>query len=196
MTRRDEILRAAVKLFRAHGIDGVGIDAIGAAVGMSGPALYRHFPGGKPELLAAAFEAAGVQLLAALEAGEGDATAEERLAAVVDGYVEVALGSSDLIGLYLDEAHALPARLRQRLAEGLRDYLDHWAALVLEARPGLAPDQAELLAHGAVAMVNAAVQRPSRLARARQRDLLRALALDVLLVTPVPATAPRGAPHG
>lgn len=188
-------MRAAVRLFRAHGIDGVGIDAIGAAVGMSGPALYRHFPGGKPELLSAAFDAAGRQLLAALEKGGAGAAPEARLAGVVDGYVELALGSSDLIGLYLDEAHALPADLRQRLDEVQRTYLGHWARLLLEARPGLHPERAALLAHAALAMVNAAVQRPSRLARARRRDLLRGLALDVLLTTPAPATTARGGPH-
>lgn len=201
MTRREEILRAAVRLFRAQGIDGVGIDAIGAAVGVSGPALYRHFPGGKPELLDAAFEAAGSRLRAALGASSDDVTPEQRLAGVVENYVDVALSSSDLVGLYLDEADALPPRLRQRLTEVRRDHLGLWSSLLAEARPGLAPAHAELLARAAVAAVNAAVQRPSRLPRARRRDLLRALALDVLLATPTgrrghaPARSPRGGPR-
>src|SRR5207248_6741914 len=41
--RREQILAAAAELFAHHGFHGVGIDDIGAAVGISGPALYRHF---------------------------------------------------------------------------------------------------------------------------------------------------------
>src|ERR1700742_3779558 len=42
-SRREQILAAAAELFAHHGFHGVGIDDIGAAVGISGPALYRHF---------------------------------------------------------------------------------------------------------------------------------------------------------
>src|SRR6266496_4344902 len=42
-TRREQILAAAAELFARHDFHGVGIDDIGAAVGVSGPALYRHF---------------------------------------------------------------------------------------------------------------------------------------------------------
>ena len=42
-TRREQILAAAAELFARHGFHGVGIDDIGSAVGISGPALYRHF---------------------------------------------------------------------------------------------------------------------------------------------------------
>src|SRR3984885_11556690 len=43
--RRAEILTAAAALFARRGFHGVSIDDIGAAVGMSGPGIYRHFPG-------------------------------------------------------------------------------------------------------------------------------------------------------
>ena len=42
-TRREQILTAAAGKFARHGFRGVGIDDIGAAVGITGPALYRHF---------------------------------------------------------------------------------------------------------------------------------------------------------
>ncbi|MFI5953914.1 TetR/AcrR family transcriptional regulator [Cryptosporangium sp. NPDC051539] len=41
--RRTEILAAAARLFRRRGFAQVGIDDIGAEVGLSGPALYRYF---------------------------------------------------------------------------------------------------------------------------------------------------------
>src|ERR1700747_1088686 len=43
--RREEILTAAAALFARRGFHGVSIDDIGSAAGMSGPGIYRHFPG-------------------------------------------------------------------------------------------------------------------------------------------------------
>ena len=43
--RREEILTAAAALFARRGFHGVTIDDIGAAAGLSGPGIYRHFPG-------------------------------------------------------------------------------------------------------------------------------------------------------
>jgi AcrR family transcriptional regulator len=49
--RRQEILSASARLFRQRGFVAVGVDDIGAAVGVSGPAVYRHFRS-KQDLLA------------------------------------------------------------------------------------------------------------------------------------------------
>ena len=43
MARRDEILSTAAELFAARGFHGVSVADIGAACGVSGPALYKHF---------------------------------------------------------------------------------------------------------------------------------------------------------
>src|ERR1022692_2575939 len=43
--RKEAILRASATLFAQKGFAAVGIDDIGAAVGITGPAIYRHFPG-------------------------------------------------------------------------------------------------------------------------------------------------------
>jgi AcrR family transcriptional regulator len=50
-SRREQILAVAAELFAQRGFHGVSIADLGAAVGVSGPALYRHFPG-KEALLA------------------------------------------------------------------------------------------------------------------------------------------------
>ena len=50
--RSDAILHAAARLFAARGYSGVSLEDIGAAVGVSGPAVYRHFAG-KQALLGA-----------------------------------------------------------------------------------------------------------------------------------------------
>src|SRR6266540_2828251 len=52
-SRREEILEIAVRLFAERGYHGVSMDDIGAAAGVTGPALYHHFAG-KEAMIAAA----------------------------------------------------------------------------------------------------------------------------------------------
>ncbi|MFJ6984038.1 MULTISPECIES: TetR/AcrR family transcriptional regulator [unclassified Streptomyces] len=61
-TRREQILKEAARLFAERGFHGVGVDEIGAAVGISGPGLYRHFPG-KDAMLAELLVGISGQLL-------------------------------------------------------------------------------------------------------------------------------------
>src|ERR1700712_3060938 len=42
--RRQRLLRAAAALFAERGFHGVSIEDLGGAAGISGPAVYRHFP--------------------------------------------------------------------------------------------------------------------------------------------------------
>lgn len=42
---KERILEAALTLFSEKGYDGVGVDQIAQAVGIKGPALYKHFSG-------------------------------------------------------------------------------------------------------------------------------------------------------
>src|SRR5215208_6368880 len=42
-SRREQILRAAAQLFAERWSRADGVDDVGAAVGVTGPAIYRHF---------------------------------------------------------------------------------------------------------------------------------------------------------
>ncbi|WP_239070776.1 TetR/AcrR family transcriptional regulator, partial [Cellulomonas chitinilytica] len=42
--RRSALLEAAARLFARHGFEGVSIEDLGSSAGVSGPAVYRHFP--------------------------------------------------------------------------------------------------------------------------------------------------------
>src|SRR5262245_44328344 len=42
--RREQLLAAAARLMADRGYHGVSINDIGAATGVSGPAVYKHFP--------------------------------------------------------------------------------------------------------------------------------------------------------
>src|SRR4051812_50158227 len=42
-SRREQIRQPAAQLFAERGSRAVGVDDVGAAVGVTGPAIYRHF---------------------------------------------------------------------------------------------------------------------------------------------------------
>src|SRR6201991_3659128 len=90
-SRRDEILEIAMGLFASRGYHGVSMDDIGAAAGVTGPALYHHFAG-KEAMLAAAFTPVSEGLLVGgqerVAAAKGP---EEALRALVDFHVAFAL---------------------------------------------------------------------------------------------------------
>src|SRR3954471_5912902 len=96
-TRREQILAAAAELFARHGFHGVGIDDIGAAVGISGPALYRHFRS-KDAMLGEMLNSISHFLLqGGTERAEGATDPEKVLAELVDFHVGFALSQPSLI---------------------------------------------------------------------------------------------------
>jgi AcrR family transcriptional regulator len=58
--RTEQVARAAAHLFQDFGYQNVSIDRIGAAVGLTGPAVYRHFKG-KHDILVHALMSRGGQ---------------------------------------------------------------------------------------------------------------------------------------
>lgn len=56
MTTRDDLVDAAVELFRTQGVTGSGVDAICRRAGVTKGVFSHHFPGGKTALVQAAVE--------------------------------------------------------------------------------------------------------------------------------------------
>src|SRR5205085_8766293 len=95
--RRAQIRTVAARLFATSGFHGVTIEDIGAACGISGPAVYRHFPS-KDALLADLLVSISEHLL---EGGRreaaADGTATEALLRLVEFHLDFSLGHPDLI---------------------------------------------------------------------------------------------------
>src|SRR5918995_2907233 len=95
--RRAAILGAAATLFAERGYAGVTIEDLGAAVGVSGPAVYRHFPG-KAAVLAAILQGASRALLDGAERVLAEAPdAASALRSLIRFHVDFALGEADVI---------------------------------------------------------------------------------------------------
>src|SRR3954467_13724006 len=97
-SRREQILRAAAQLFAERGSRSVGVDDVGAAVGVTGPAIYRHFAS-KDAMLAEMLLRISKRLLAGgserVASAGGDAQAQLR--ALIEFQVDFALDNPALI---------------------------------------------------------------------------------------------------
>jgi AcrR family transcriptional regulator len=92
---RQHILDRACELFLAHGLEGVSMRRLAQAVGVTAPALYRHFESKEQvlhEVVAEAVRSLGAYLYRAL-AGKSP---RERLQLALDGYAEFGLDQQRL----------------------------------------------------------------------------------------------------
>ena len=81
--RSDAIRHEAALLFAARGYNGVSLEDIGAAVGVSGPAVYRHFAGKQALLGSVLVKVSHDLLTGGTRVATADADAEERMEALI-----------------------------------------------------------------------------------------------------------------
>ncbi|MEA2169376.1 MAG: hypothetical protein QOF76_2676 [Solirubrobacteraceae bacterium] len=123
MSRRQEILDAAQRLFYERGYEAVGVDAIGREVGIAGPSIYGHFTG-KAEILAALFDESMDRMLEL--AGPRRADPVEQLEHLLRAHARFALDQRELLTIYTREERSLSDAARRRFRRRERDYLDRW----------------------------------------------------------------------
>ncbi len=157
--RREAILTAAAKLFAERGYAAVGMDDIGAAAGVTGPAIYRHF-GAKASVLTAVFDRVIDAVMVDPEViGEVHAATEEdpatRLRHLVTSYAAAVSGRRGLIAVFIREVHSLPAEDRALLDERQRALIGLWRALLARAHPDWDGERVRTAVHGAFGMLNA-----------------------------------------
>lgn len=178
-SRREQILTAAAELFAQHGFHGVGIDDIGAAVGISGPALYRHFRG-KDAMLGEMLSSISHFLLDGGTArAEAAADAEQVLAELVDFQVGFALSQPALITVQERNLANLTDADRRQVRALQRRYVEVWVRAIRDAVPGVSEQRARSAAHAVFGLINSTPYN-RYLDDTDLADLLRRLALGAL----------------
>jgi AcrR family transcriptional regulator len=153
-SRREQILAAAAELFAHHGFHGVGIDDIGAAVGISGPALYRHFRS-KDSMLGEMLNSISRFLL-----DGGTARAEqahdpqEKLTELVKFHVDFALEHPALITVQERNLANLTDSDRKQVRALQRQYVEIWVDAISDAVPGVGERHARSAAHAVFGLIN------------------------------------------
>jgi AcrR family transcriptional regulator len=124
--RSDAILHEAARLFAERGYTGVSLEDIGAAVGVSGPAVYRHFAG-KQALLGSVLVKVSDDLVSGGRGVAESAKSDDaRMRALISFHVEFALGNADVIQVQdRDVAHLAEAD-RAAVRRLQRAYIELW----------------------------------------------------------------------
>jgi len=152
--RRAAILAAAATLFAERGYAGVTIEDLGASVGVSGPAVYRHFPG-KAAVLAAILQGASQTLLDGAERVLGAAPdAASALRSLIRFHVDFALGEADVIVVQDRELEQLDRGARHEVRSLQRRYVEHWVDTLSRLRPDRAEEELRFRAHAAFGLLN------------------------------------------
>ncbi|MFC3298754.1 TetR/AcrR family transcriptional regulator [Arthrobacter agilis] len=125
-SRRAALLDAAAHLFAVRGYNGVSIEDLGAAAGVSGPAVYRHFAG-KPSVLSSLLTGVSEDLL---EGGRAVAAAavtpEDALRALIRFQVEFAVSHADVIRVQDRDLGSLPDEDERTVRSLQRSYVQVW----------------------------------------------------------------------
>jgi AcrR family transcriptional regulator len=170
--RRTQLLRVSLTLFREHGYHGTGINDIGKAAGVTGPAIYRHFDTKDDLLVAAIVEGADRLRRDATEVLAAGLDAATTLRRLCESYASFAVDDPDLLAVFLFEARHIPTAKRDPLRRNSRRYAVELARLLREARPSLGEAEALATVGAALFTVTSILFEPPRLPPDRLRDLL------------------------
>lgn len=124
--RSDALLHAAARLFAARGYSGASLEDIGAAVGVSGPAVYRHFAG-KQALLGAVLVKVSQDLVdGGQRVAEQPLAPAERMRALISFHVDFALGNAEVIQVQDRDVAFLSTEDRAAVRRLQRAYIELW----------------------------------------------------------------------
>jgi AcrR family transcriptional regulator len=151
--RRPELIKAAARLFASRSYYAVTVDDIGEALGLSGPALYRHFAS-KEALLVAVFDQVIEQQRERLhDVLAGVAGPAAALEAMVRSHVQFAVEQRENMAVWRQEFHHLPEADSWRLRRAQRLYVEEWVHVVHELRPELNDASVRALVHGVLGLL-------------------------------------------
>jgi AcrR family transcriptional regulator len=189
--RRLQLLAAAERLFAERGFLAVRLEDIGAAAGVSGPAIYRHFPN-KESLLVELLVGVSARLLAgAREVRSRETDAAAALDGLIDFHLDFALGEPDLIRIQDRDLAYLPVAAQRQVRRSQRQYVEVWVGVLRELDPELAETDARLMAHAVFGLLNSTPHslKPADGKAARSRAVMRAMTVAALTAgTPSPLT--------
>ena len=181
--RRSQLLNAAEALMAERGYPAVRLEDIGAAAGVSGPAIYRHFPS-KESLLVELLVGISTRLLDGAQAVLAEAPdASAALDRLIDFHLDFALGEPDLIRIQDRDLSSLPATAQRQVRRAQRRYVETWVGVLRELDPGLREDDARVMAHAAFGLLNSTPHSlKTAAARSAQhsREVLRAMTAAAL----------------
>lgn len=167
------------------------MDDIGAAAGVTGPAIYRYFDS-KAAVLAEVFD----DILDAVDPTDPVTGAPSPdavdLTQRIGRYASAVAGRRELMGVFVREVHHLPPEHAHRLRMRQRDLVAQWRALLASVHPDWGVEQVRTAIHAVFGMLNSVGTFTSRLSDADLAAQLSALAGTALALPASTDAAPPG----
>lgn len=178
LSRPEAVLMIATELFTEHGFHGVGVEDVARRLGISGAALYNHYPSKQAILEAALVRALDVLFFDLTSVLRTHEDAIPALREVVRRYIRLSLENGPALGAIFSEIRELPDDTRAEMRRRLREYSKEWEALL--STRGDAPVDATVRVVCAISAINHLVLIPRVRTRAAAGEELLAIALTIL----------------
>jgi len=179
--RRSQLIAAAERLVAERGFLAVRLEDIGAAAGVSGPAIYRHFPN-KEALLVELLVGISTRLLAgATDVVARASSPTAALDGLIDFHLDFAFGESDLIRIQDRDLGHLPAAAKRQVRKAQRQYVEIWVDVQRQLDDALDEADARVMAHAVFGLLNSTPHsiKPG-IGSDSSRPVLRAMTLAAL----------------
>jgi AcrR family transcriptional regulator len=183
--RRQRILAAAAELVAERGYHEVGMSDIGAAAGIVGSGIYRHFDGKSAVLVAMLDRVIDDLTRGAAEILSRGLEPEQTLKELIAAHVRITLEDRMLMRVYHNEIASLPAEDNRRLRRKQRIYLEEWVHILDVLRPEIDDAAARALVHAGIGAVHSTLFYSSGLPAGRLAQLMAAAAEAVLFIPDV-----------
>ena len=129
---RDDVVRAAGRLFAARGYHGTSMRDLGKELGLLGSSLYAHVDSKQDLLVEVVEEGARLFEASAEKALAGEGTAADRLEALIAGHVDVVVDNIEVARTFLNEARMLGDDQRRRILEARDHYENGFRSVIRE----------------------------------------------------------------
>jgi AcrR family transcriptional regulator len=178
--RREALLGAAARHFAERGFNGVSIEDLGSAVGMSGPAVYRHFESKQALLAAILIDVSRELLHGGTEVVERAPDGELALRALVEFHVRFALNNPDVIRVQDRDLDSLSDDDRHTVRALQRRYVELWVGILRRMQPATNVAVLRIRAHATFGLMNSTPYSGQELPHDELRDVLERMAFAAL----------------
>jgi AcrR family transcriptional regulator len=175
------ILIEAARLFRRDGFHATGIDDIGAAVGITGPGVYRHFES-KQDLLAAILARSMERHQEiVVEVGHCGLAPTDALRKLVELSADALARNRDAAAIYFQDARSLSLTELARFTRIQRTLITEWVRLLCAARPDLSEEDARVAVRAVGGLLNSVAYFNTTMPAERLGRLLAEMGMGALL---------------
>ncbi|OZE81596.1 TetR family transcriptional regulator [Rhodococcus sp. 15-649-2-2] len=178
--RRQQLLDAAASLFADRGFTSVRLEDLGAAVGISGPAVYRHFPNKEAVLVELMVGISEYLLDGGREVVGREVVDSGTVSALVEFHLDFAFETPAFIRIQDRDLQSLPEGARRKVRRMQREYVELWVEVLCAVDPELNEADARTTAHAVFGLINSTPYSAGRTPSRSARPVLQTMALGAL----------------